>query len=115
MSNYIENRPWGTFENLLDEEFCKVKKIIVNPGENPSYQFHHKRSECWVVTRGTGEVCLDGKKFSISPGESINVPVMSKHTIKNISDTPLEFIEIQTGTYFGEDDIVRLEDKYGRK
>ena len=108
------NRPWGTYEVLLDDPLCKVKKITVNSGENPSYQYHHKRSEHWVLTRGEAEVCLDGKVFRITAGESVYVPALTKHTIKNTSEEPIEFIEIQTGTYFGADDIVRLEDKYGR-
>jgi len=107
-------RPWGTYEVLLDDAECKVKKITVNPGENPSYQYHHKRSEDWIIVSGDGEVCLDGNIITVTAGDRVHVPTMSKHTIKNCGDSPLVFIEIQTGSYFGEDDIVRLEDKYGR-
>jgi len=114
MSNYIEDRPWGTFEILLDDKSCKVKKITVKPDENLSYQFHYKRSEHWIIVGGTGEVCLNDKSFNIQAGERIHIPTMSRHSIKNIGDIDLVFIEIQTGEYFGEDDIVRLEDKYGR-
>ena len=109
-----EQRPWGTYEVLLDDDNCKVKKIIVNPGENPSYQYHHKRSEDWIVVSGTGEVSLDENSFIVVAGDRVHVPVLSKHTIKNCGEEDLVFIEIQTGSYFGEDDIVRLEDKYGR-
>ena len=108
------SRPWGTYEVLLDDENCKVKKITVHPGESPSYQYHHKRAEDWIVISGEGEVCLNDNVFSVKEGNSIHVPIMSKHTIKNSGNEDLVFIEVQTGTYFGEDDIVRLEDKYGR-
>ena len=107
-------RPWGTYEVLLDDDDCKVKRITVKPGENPSYQYHYKRAEDWTVISGQGEVLLDDDKFIVTPGQSIHVPALSKHTIKNCGEDDLVFIEIQTGSYFGEDDIVRLEDKYGR-
>ena len=107
-------RPWGTYEVLLDDDNCKVKKITVRSGESPSYQYHHKRSEDWTVISGEGEVCLDGEKFTVTKGQSVHVPIEAKHTIKNCGEDDLVFIEIQTGVYFGEDDIVRLEDKYGR-
>ena len=92
--NYKEERPWGTFENLLDTDYCKVKEIVIKKGGRPSYQYHHKRSEVWVV---------------------VNVPVGTKHRVENRNDEDLKFIEVQVGTYFGEDDIVRLEDDYGRE
>ena len=113
--NEIVNRPWGTYENLLDDKLCKVKKIIVNPGESPSYQMHNKRSETWVVISGEGTVKIDDKEKTIKSNDTVFVPALVKHTIKNTSskDT-LVFIEVQTGTYFGEDDIIRFEDKYGR-
>ena len=107
-------RPWGTYEVLLDDDNCKVKKIVVKPGENHSYQYHHKRAEDWFIVSGRGQVCLDDKIFEVAPGQNVHVPLLSKHTIKNTGDDELVFIEIQTGEYFGEDDIVRLEDKYGR-
>jgi len=109
-----ESRPWGTYEILLDDPSCKVKKIIVNPGQCPSYQYHYKRSEHWVITSGEAEVCLDDKTFTLKSGDSVYIPKEARHTIKNTTDDPLEFIEVQTGTYFGEDDIVRLKDNYGR-
>ena len=114
MSNYKEERPWGTFENLLDTEYCKVKEIVIKKGGRPSYQYHHKRSEIWVIVKGTAEVKLDGEVKTYGVGDVIHIPVKSKHQAKNIGDDDLVFIEVQLGEYFGEDDIVRLEDKYGR-
>ena len=108
-------RPWGTYEVLLDDTNCKVKKISIEPGQSPSYQYHHKRSEDWIVIEGKGRVRLDLEEFEIGPGDRVHIPALSRHAIQNIdSDKNLVFIEIQTGTYFGEDDIVRLEDRYGR-
>ena len=108
-------RPWGTYEVLLDAKDCKVKRITINPGQKPSYQYHHKRNEHWIVVSGNGETKIDDAINDVASGDSIFVPLLSKHTIKNTSETDsLVFIEIQTGEYFGEDDIVRLEDDYGR-
>ena len=112
--NYKEKRPWGSFENLLDRDYCKVKEIVIRPGQAPSYQYHYKRSEVWVVVQGSGELKLDDKVTYVGVGQIIHVPVEVKHQIKNIGDSDLVFIEVQLGEYFGEDDIVRLEDKYGR-
>ena len=112
--NYKENRPWGNFENLLDVEFTKVKIITVKPFERPSYQYHHKRSEHWVIVKGNAVVVLDDKETSLSVGEHVFIPIGVKHRIENRSDEELMFIEVQCGTYFGEDDIVRLSDDYKR-
>lgn len=108
-------KPWGSFTNLLDENYTKVKKIVISPGESPSYQYHFKRSEIWVIVKGCAEVKLDGviKKYSV--GDVIEVLKEQKHQPKNIGDEELIFIEIQLGEYFGEDDIRRIDDKYGRK
>ena len=118
MKNYKEKRPWGSLEHLLDEEYCKVKRIIVKPGQRLSYQYHHKRSECWVVVQGRATVTLDDKEFEYESdnqfGNIVNIPVGTKHRVRNDEEIDLIFIETQTGTYFGEDDIVRLEDDYGR-
>ena len=118
MKNYKEQRPWGSFEHLLDTEYCKVKRIIVKPGQRLSYQYHHKRSECWVVVQGRATVTLDGKDFEYESdnqlGNIVNIPVGTKHRVRNDEEIDLIFIETQTGTYFGEDDIVRIEDDYGR-
>lgn len=112
--NYKEIRPWGEFENLLDTKLCKVKQIVIKPGQAPSYQYHFKRKEVWVIIQGNGELKLNDEIFSISLGSTINIPLKAKHQIKNIGTEDLIFIEVQLGEYFGEDDIVRLEDNYGR-
>ena len=112
--NYIEHRPWGSFENLLDEDYCKVKRIIVKPGQRLSYQYHHKRSEAWVVVQGLAAVTLDDKDIIYKAGEIVDIEYGTKHRVQNEQEEDLIFIETQTGTYFGEDDIVRLEDDYGR-
>ena len=112
--NYKEERPWGTFENLLSNDICKVKQIVVSPGQAPSYQYHHQRSEVWVVTQGNGLVILDGEEIHVGPSSIVNVPVSAKHRIRNTGEEDLIFIEVQLGDYFGEDDIVRLEDDYNR-
>ena len=119
MSNYKEERPWGTFENLLDTDYCKVKEIVIKKGGRPSYQYHHKRSEVWVVVQGEAVVTLNDVEYIFKALKNftpvINVPVGTKHRVENRQDEDLRFIEVQVGTYFGEDDIVRLEDDYGRE
>ena len=115
MINYKEERPWGTFENLLDTDYCKVKEIVIKKGSRLSYQYHHKRSEHWVVVQGEAVATLNGVEITYKVGEIVNVPVGTKHRVENRSDEDLKLIEVQVGTYFGEDDIVRLEDDYGRK
>jgi mannose-6-phosphate isomerase-like protein (cupin superfamily) len=116
MSNYIEERPWGKFEILHEGKTSKVKEITVNPGQKLSYQSHEKRNEKWTITQGVGIVTLDGKEQEIKEGDVIRIPAKMKHRIQNTSeDIDLKFIEIQTGRYFGEDDIIRYEDDYGRK
>ena len=107
-------KPWGKYLNILDENYTKVKQIVIKPGESPSYQYHHKRSEIWVIVKGTAEIKLDDEVKTYGVGDVIHIPVKSKHQAKNIGDDDLVFIEVQLGEYFGEDDIVRLEDKYGR-
>ena len=114
MNNYIEEREWGSFENLLDTEYCKVKRIIVKPHQRLSYQYHHKRAEAWVVVQGIATVTLNDKEFTYKEGEIVDIEVGMRHRVHNEQDTDLIFIETQTGTYFGEDDIVRIEDDYGR-
>jgi mannose-6-phosphate isomerase len=112
--NYKETRPWGQFENLLDTEYCKVKKIIIKPGQAPSYQYHFKRSEVYVIVKGKALICLDDVEKEYTVGDTILVPVLVKHRVTNIGEEDLVFIEIQHGEYFGEDDIVRVQDNYGR-
>lgn len=112
--NYKETRPWGEFENLLDTDYCKVKKIIINPGQAPSYQFHYKRGEVYVIVQGKAMIMLNDIEKEYNVGDTILVPVLTKHKVTNTGTDDLIFIEIQHGEYFGEDDIVRISDNYGR-
>ena len=107
-------RPWGNYEILLDADYCKVKRIFVKPGQRLSYQYHHKRTEHWVIVQGDAIVTLDDKEHIFTEGMVVEIPVTTKHRVENKFDKNLIFIETQTGTYFGEDDIVRLDDDYGR-
>jgi mannose-6-phosphate isomerase len=109
-----EYRPWGKYEVLLDNEDVKVKRITVNPNSRLSYQYHEKRREQWIVISGYLTIVLDDEKVFRGPGESIHIPLGAKHRAWNETNDPVVFIEIQTGTYFGEDDIIRLEDDYKR-
>ena len=108
-------RPWGNY-TVLDDDAPdhKVKRIVVHPGKRLSYQRHAKRAEHWFIVSGTATVTLDGVVHEVHAGESIDIPLESAHRIANEGDTDVVFIEVQRGTYFGEDDIVRLEDDYGR-
>lgn len=110
----FEVRPWGGFEVLVDSNSHKVKTIRVESGAQLSYQSHEKRSEHWVVVKGESEVTLDGEQKVIRAGESIYIPKGIKHRIKNTGSEMLVFIEVQTGDYFGEDDVVRYDDDYDR-
>ena len=112
--NYIEQRPWGEFENLLDADYCKVKIITIKPGQAPSYQYHYKRSEVYVIIKGKASIMLDDMEKEYTVGDTVLVPVLVKHQVTNIGDEDLVFIEVQHGEYFGEDDIVRVKDNYGR-
>jgi mannose-6-phosphate isomerase len=107
-------RPWGRYEVLQESVNYKVKSIHVNPGQRLSYQRHQKRAEHWYITQGIGQVTIDGKISSVSPGSVIEIAVNQLHRIANTGDIELIFIEVQTGTYFGEDDIERIEDDFGR-
>ena len=108
------NTPWGRWEVLLDAPDHKVKRITVNPDKRLSYQKHFKRREHWFVVSGEALVTLDGKDIPLTTGQSVDIPQEAAHRMANPGKTPLVFIETQTGSYFGEDDIVRLEDDYGR-
>tara|TARA_Y100000588_G_C13558982_1_gene629509 strand:+ start:83 stop:541 length:459 start_codon:yes stop_codon:yes gene_type:complete len=108
-------RPWGRYEILLDTEYCKVKRIYVNPNQRLSYQYHHKRQEAWTVVQGVARVTLDDVETDFNAGETVLIPLSAKHRMANPSDTDnMILIEVQTGTYFGEDDIVRIQDDYNR-
>ena len=113
--NYIEKRPWGMFEVLLDSNNCKVKRITVRPGGRLSYQYHHKRSEVWTIVQGEAYMLLNDELSLYTYGETIIIPQGTKHRVENKGQDDLVFIEVQHGSYFGEDDIIRLEDDYNRK
>jgi mannose-6-phosphate isomerase len=108
------DRPWGRYEVLQEGATYKVKSIHVLPGKRLSYQRHQKRSEHWYVTDGSGEVTLEGEVQQVTRGSIIEVPQGYLHRISNTGNNELIFIEVQTGTYFGEDDIERVEDDFGR-
>ena len=110
-----ETRPWGKFEILIDNSDCKVKQITVNPGGRLSYQYHQHRSEVWTIVSGIATMTLDGKISDYIYGETILIPLGMKHRVENKGYDDLIFIEVQYGSYFGEDDIVRIEDDYNRK
>ena len=110
----ISKRPWGKYSVLINDFKFKLKIIEVNPGHRLSYQFHNKRSEVWVVVNGSCEVTIDGEIKNLKYGDSISIYKKSKHRIYNNSKNILQFVEVQTGSYFGEDDIVRIEDDYNR-
>ena len=110
-----DERPWGSFTVLDDhEKDHKVKRLVVTPGKRLSYQVHARRAEHWFIVSGVATVTLDGEVFERSPGETVDIPIGTAHRCENKGDIPVVFIEVQTGTYFGEDDIVRLEDDFGR-
>jgi mannose-6-phosphate isomerase len=110
-----DERPWGSFTVLDDESPThKVKRIVVRPGKRLSYQRHSRRSEHWFVVEGKAEVTIDGSNHQVGPGDAIDIPVGAAHRIANNGDADVVFVEVQHGDYFGEDDIVRLEDDYGR-
>lgn len=109
-----EERPWGHFVVLDEQPNAKVKVITIHPGRRLSYQSHERRSEHWVVIQGTAEVLLDGESRTVHVGESIDVPTRSRHRCANDGEVDVVFVEVQLGEYFGEDDIVRYEDDYGR-
>jgi mannose-6-phosphate isomerase-like protein (cupin superfamily) len=109
-----EVRPWGEFFVLSDEATHKVKRIVVRPGQRLSYQRHEQRSEHWFVLSGTASVTLDGVVHTVLPGNAIDIPRGAAHRVENGGADDVVFIEVQHGTYFGEDDITRLDDDYGR-
>lgn len=108
------NRPWGSFIILLVENNCKVKKLIISPKKRFSLQFHNKRTETWTIVKGRVEITIGDKKGIYSYGQTVSVPIGTAHRIENTENEDAEIIEVQTGTYFGEDDITRLEDDFGR-
>ena len=107
-------RPWGEYFVLADEPTYKVKRIVVKPGQRLSLQLHHQRSEHWFMVQGTGAVTLGDEVHLLSAGESIDIAMGTPHRMENHGAEDVVFVEVQHGTYFGEDDIVRLADDYGR-
>tara|TARA_B100001996_G_C18166087_1_gene402534 strand:+ start:167 stop:523 length:357 start_codon:yes stop_codon:yes gene_type:complete len=111
---YMEKRPWGSFFVIQENTSYKIKRIEVNPGQRLSYQYHNKRSEVWVIIQGNGIITLNDIERNYSKGDTILIPQSMKHRIENQGTDKTIFIEVQTGSYFGEDDIVRLDDDYSR-
>jgi mannose-6-phosphate isomerase-like protein (cupin superfamily) len=107
-------RPWGKYKVLVDDENHKVKKIIVYPGASLSLQSHNHRSEHWIVVRGVAKVINGDREIDLHENESTYIPATNKHRLSNPGKTELEIIEVQTGNYFEEDDIIRYEDIYNR-
>ena len=110
----FEARPWGSFTVLDDTMTHKVKSLTVSPGHRLSYQRHQQRAEHWFVVVGTATVTVDDNERTLQRGEYIDIPTMAWHRIENRGDTDLIFVEVQHGAYFGEDDIERRSDDYGR-
>ena len=108
------HRPWGTYATLKQEDGYQVKRITVAPGQKLSLQYHHKRAEHWVVTQGRALVQIGDEEFETGPGEYRYIPLGEKHRLTNIGETELVLVEVQVGSYLGEDDIVRIDDIYGR-
>ena len=107
-------RPWGSYESLVAAEGFQVKRIIVQPGQTLSLQKHFHRAEHWIVVKGTAEVTRGEDVFSLTEDQSTYIPLGTVHRLANPGKIPLELIEVQSGSYLGEDDIVRFEDVYGR-
>ena len=110
----FDRRPWGTFTVLDEGDGFKVKRIEVLPGKRLSYQKHAQRAEHWVVVQGTAKVTLDDRELVVETGKAIDIAIGMAHRVENPGDETLIFIEVQKGGYLGEDDIVRLQDDFGR-
>lgn len=110
----IVRRPWGSYDSIESGERFQVKRIVVKPGASLSLQKHHHRAEHWIVVSGTAEVTSDERVFLLAENQSTYIPLGSVHRLRNPGKVPLELIEVQSGSYLGEDDIVRIEDVYGR-
>lgn len=114
MAEMTEQRPWGSYTVLEDSPGHKVKRIDVLPNQRLSYQRHARRAEHWFIVAGAAEVTIDGTPMRVSPGTAVDVPLGAAHRIANVGEDLVTFIEVQLGDYFGEDDIERLDDDYGR-
>lgn len=108
------HRPWGWYDSVDEGPRFKVKRIMVKPGEKLSLQKHHHRAEHWIVVKGTAEVHCNDQVTMLSENQSTFIPLGATHRLANPGQIPLEIIEVQSGSYLGEDDIVRFEDDYGR-
>ena len=108
-------KPWGHFKIIHWDLGYQVKRIEVDPGQRLSLQKHQKRAEKWVIVKGEGKAVIGGKEIAVKPGSVLDAPAGTEHRMQNTGETPLAFIEVQLGTYLGEDDIVRLQDDYDRK
>lgn len=107
-------RPWGKYDSVDNGERFQVKRITVKPGAKLSVQMHHHRAEHWIVVSGTAKVTIDGVDQYLTENQSVYIPITAVHALENPGKVPLELIEVQSGSYLGEDDIVRFEDRYGR-
>lgn len=107
-------RPWGEYWVLEDAKTHKVKRISVRPGERLSLQYHHYRAEVWTIVSGVGTITIDSETKDYHAGDVAQIPLKAHHRIANNGQEPVVFIEVQYGNYFGEDDIVRIEDDYNR-
>ncbi len=112
--DFIGERPWGKYEVLIEKARYKVKKILVSPNSRLSLQSHYHRSEHWVVVHGVAKIYINDKEIFLKENESAFIPACTKHRLENIGKIDLEIIEVQTGSYVGEDDIIRYEDDYDR-
>lgn len=112
--HFVDKRPWGRYEILLADPHFKVKRIEIKPGARLSLQKHFKRGEKWTVVRGKGIATVNGRRIPVKEGSFVRVPRKAVHRMANTGKRPLVFIEVQLGSYFGEDDVVRLADDYNR-
>ena len=108
------HRPWGWYDSIDSGERFQVKRILVKPGAALSLQMHHHRAEHWIVVSGTAEVTVGDKVLLLSENQSTYIPLGETHRLRNPGKVPLEIIEVQSGSYLGEDDIVRFDDRYHR-
>ncbi|MGH9904817.1 MAG: phosphomannose isomerase type II C-terminal cupin domain [Pyrinomonadaceae bacterium] len=110
----FDRRPWGTYTVLDEGPGYKVKRIEVSPGKRLSYQKHSQRTEHWVVVQGSAHVTIEGSEMTVQTGETVDIALGAAHRVENRGDETLIFIEVQRGNYLGEDDILRLQDDFGR-
>jgi len=114
VSHTVVHRPWGSYETTDHGHRFRVKRLVVNPGQKLSLQMHHHRAEHWVVVQGTAKVERDGETILLAENESAYIPIGTRHRLENPGRIPLYLVEVQTGAYLEEDDIVRFDDVYGR-